>query len=167
MRNYCWCWLVYYFNHHRFQEIAGSLDSALIAGSLVPVQKLPSGPGNSQDLILKQSVTLLESLRSCWREDVFILSCSERFLRLSLQLLSRWVCTGSWMVCVLRCISTLFCWQRIHTWLHICECTIDTQTGCHQDWLLLKLVMLVATLDLNGLLQLSQKSLFTYALSLD
>lgn len=87
----------------RFQEIAGSLDSALIAGSLVPVQKLPSGPGNSQDLILKQSVTLLESLRSCWREDVFILSCSERFLRLSLQLLSRY---SNWLSSGLAALKT-------------------------------------------------------------
>ncbi|KAK7265566.1 hypothetical protein RJT34_33187 [Clitoria ternatea] len=81
----------------RFQEIAGSLDSALTASSLVPVQNSDAGNPNYQDLTLKQSVTLLESLRSCWREDVLVLSCSDRFLRLSLQLLSRysnWLSSG-------------------------------------------------------------------------
>ncbi|XP_042495891.1 conserved oligomeric Golgi complex subunit 2 [Macadamia integrifolia] len=70
----------------RFQEIAGALDSALTVTSLTPV----SNEGNPQELTLKQSVTLLESLRSCWREDVLVLPCSDKFLRLSLQLLSRY-----------------------------------------------------------------------------
>ncbi|KAJ9140181.1 hypothetical protein P3X46_030858 [Hevea brasiliensis] len=81
----------------RFQEIAGALDSALAATSLVLVQNSHSGHGNLQDLSLKQSATLLESLRSCWREDVHILSCSDKFLRLSLQLLARysnWLSSG-------------------------------------------------------------------------
>ncbi|XP_004515820.1 conserved oligomeric Golgi complex subunit 2 [Cicer arietinum] len=81
----------------RFQEIAGSLDSVLTTSSLVPVQNLDPGKTNYQDLTLKQSVTLLESLRFCWREDVFVLSCSDKFLRLSLQLLSRysnWLSSG-------------------------------------------------------------------------
>ena len=73
----------------RFQEIAGALDSALAGASLVPITLSDSYSGNSQDLTLKQSVTLLDCLRSCWREDVLILSCSDKFLRLSLQLLSR------------------------------------------------------------------------------
>ncbi|KAK9278492.1 hypothetical protein L1049_028058 [Liquidambar formosana] len=74
----------------RFQEIAGSLDSALTAASIVPVHNLHPGEGNSQDLTLKQSITLLESLRSCWREDVLVVSSSDKFLRLTLQLLSRY-----------------------------------------------------------------------------
>ncbi|WJX94495.1 Conserved oligomeric Golgi complex subunit 2 [Trifolium repens] len=81
----------------RFQEIAGSLDSALTTSSLVPVQSLDPSEANYQDLTLKQSVTLLESLRLCWREDVLVLSCSDKFLRLSLQLLSRysnWLSSG-------------------------------------------------------------------------
>ncbi|KAG4933058.1 hypothetical protein AAZX31_17G125200 [Glycine max] len=78
----------------RFQEIAGSLDSVLTTSSLVPVQNSDAGEANYQGLTLKQSVTLLESLRSCWREDVLVLSCSDRFLRLSLQLLSRY---SSWL----------------------------------------------------------------------
>lgn len=81
--------MIYVMISIRFQEIAGALDSALTATSLAPDQNGNSDHGTS--LTLKQSVTLLESLRSCWRDDVFVLSCSERFLRLSLQLLSRLV----------------------------------------------------------------------------
>ncbi|XP_062029511.1 conserved oligomeric Golgi complex subunit 2 [Rosa rugosa] len=78
----------------RFQEIAGALDSVLAATSLVPVHNIPSGQGDSPDLTLKQSATLLECLESCWREDVVVLSYSDKFLRLSLQLLSRY---SSWL----------------------------------------------------------------------
>ncbi|KAK4264502.1 hypothetical protein QN277_025666 [Acacia crassicarpa] len=81
----------------RFQEIAGALDSVLTTSSLVPVQNSDPGEASYQNLTLKQSVTLMESLRSCWREDVFFLSCSDKFLRLSLQLLARytsWLSTG-------------------------------------------------------------------------
>ncbi|KAA8540690.1 hypothetical protein F0562_024391 [Nyssa sinensis] len=75
----------------RFQEIAGALDSALTVAGLVPIQ------GNSEALTLKQSVSLLECLRSCWGDDVLVISCSDKFLRLSLQLLSRysnWLSAG-------------------------------------------------------------------------
>ncbi|XP_026402561.1 conserved oligomeric Golgi complex subunit 2-like [Papaver somniferum] len=81
----------------RFQEIAGSLDSALTATSLSPAQESQSTQRNPRDLTLKQSIALLESLRSCWREDVLIISSSDKFLRLSLQLLSRystWLSSG-------------------------------------------------------------------------
>ncbi|KAG6753203.1 hypothetical protein POTOM_043250 [Populus tomentosa] len=90
-------WNVGVYFSLRFQEIAGALDSALATTSLIPVHNSPSGNGSSQDLTLKQSVTLLESLRSCWREDFLILSCSDKFLRLTLQLLSRfsnWLSSG-------------------------------------------------------------------------
>ncbi|KAJ0527839.1 putative oligomeric Golgi complex, subunit 2 [Helianthus annuus] len=73
----------------RFQEIAGSLDSALVGSSLTPIQR--SG------LTLKQSVTLLECIRSCWKEDVLVISISDKFLRLTLQLISRyanWLSAG-------------------------------------------------------------------------
>ncbi|GAB4860459.1 Conserved oligomeric Golgi complex subunit 2 [Ancistrocladus abbreviatus] len=78
----------------RFQEIAGALDSALASSSLTLVQ---SSSNENQALTLKQSVTLLESLRSCWSEDVLVLSASDKFLRLALQLLSRyshWLSSG-------------------------------------------------------------------------
>ncbi|CAK7336686.1 unnamed protein product [Dovyalis caffra] len=90
-------WNVGVYFSLRFQEIAGALDSALAATSLIPVHSSHSGHGNSQDLTLKQSVTFLESLRSCWREDVLIVSCADKFLRLTLQLLSRfsnWLSSG-------------------------------------------------------------------------
>ncbi|CAK9188668.1 unnamed protein product [Ilex paraguariensis] len=88
---------VYFSLSLRFQEIARALDSALVVASLMPVQNSNSYQQNSQHLKLKQSVSLLECLRSCWREDVLVLSCSDKFLRLSLQLLSRysnWLSAG-------------------------------------------------------------------------
>lgn len=77
--------------HLRFQEIAGALDSALMTTTLVPSQK-SSNLESSQSLVLKQSISLMDCLRSCWRDDVLLLSCSDKFLRLFLQLLSRSVC---------------------------------------------------------------------------
>lgn len=73
----------------RFQEIAGALDSTLTAASLVPIQSSSSDDRDPRDLILQQSVSLLQCLRSCWRDDILVLSCSDKFLRLTLQLLSR------------------------------------------------------------------------------
>ncbi|MQL79813.1 hypothetical protein Taro_012234 [Colocasia esculenta] len=81
----------------RFQEIAGNLDSALIATTIALVPNIPSPQGNHEGLILKQSTVLLESLKSCWRDDVLVLSCSDKFLRLSLQLILRystWLTSG-------------------------------------------------------------------------
>ncbi|KAE8654776.1 elongation factor 1-delta 1-like isoform X1 [Hibiscus syriacus] len=90
-------WNVGVYFSLRFQEIAGALDSTLTAPSIVLVQNSGSGEEYSQNLSLKQSVTLLDSLRSCWNEEVLVLSCSDKFLRLSLQLLSRysnWLSSG-------------------------------------------------------------------------
>ncbi|KAE8668942.1 elongation factor 1-delta 1-like isoform X1 [Hibiscus syriacus] len=90
-------WNVGVYFSLRFQEIAGALDSALAAPSIVLAQNSGSGEEYSQNLTLKQSVTLLDSLRSCWNEEVLVLSCSDKFLRLSLQLLSRysnWLSSG-------------------------------------------------------------------------
>lgn len=84
-------WNVGVYFSLRFQEIAGALDSALSVARLVPVASDQRKP---QDLILKQSMSLLECLRSCWRDDVLVLSCSDKFLRLSLQLMSRF---SSWL----------------------------------------------------------------------
>ncbi|KAK3043270.1 hypothetical protein RJ639_002513 [Escallonia herrerae] len=81
----------------RFQEIAGALDSALMPTSLSPVQNSNTGEGRPFDLTLKQSISLLDCLRSCWKEDVLVISCSDKFLRLSLQLVSRysnWLSAG-------------------------------------------------------------------------
>ncbi|KAH7867403.1 hypothetical protein Vadar_032937 [Vaccinium darrowii] len=90
-------WNVGVYFSLRFQEIDGSLDSALTVASLVPIQISHSDKGNSQHLTINQSATRLECLMSCWREDVLVLSCSDKFLRLSLQLISRyshWVSAG-------------------------------------------------------------------------
>ncbi|KAL6537358.1 Conserved oligomeric Golgi complex subunit 2 [Orobanche minor] len=81
----------------RFQEIAGTLDSALMLGSLLPVHNSNSDLGEASELTLKQSVSLLACLRTCWSEDVLVISCSDKFLKLSLQLISRysnWLSTG-------------------------------------------------------------------------
>ncbi|CAN4077129.1 unnamed protein product [Withania somnifera] len=84
-------WNVGVYFSLRFQEIAGALDSALSVAGLVTVDSDERKP---QDLILKQSASLLECLVSCWRDDVFVVSCSDKFLRLSLQLMSRF---SSWL----------------------------------------------------------------------
>ncbi|KEH17618.1 hypothetical protein MTR_0004s0190 [Medicago truncatula] len=64
-----WNWKLQEYFALRFQEIAGSLDSVLTTSSHVSVQNLDPGEVNYQDLTLKSSVTLLESLRLCWREE--------------------------------------------------------------------------------------------------
>ncbi|KAK1318996.1 hypothetical protein QJS10_CPB04g00286 [Acorus calamus] len=90
-------WNVGVYFSLRFQEIAGALDSALVVPTIVPVQNAQPNDGGHNDLMLKQSIALVESLKSCWREDVFLLSCSDKFFRLSLQLVSRystWLSSG-------------------------------------------------------------------------
>ncbi|CAN8270864.1 unnamed protein product [Cochlearia groenlandica] len=80
-------WNVGVYFSLRFQEIAGGLDSALSSASQVFTDPDQRG---SHNLVLRQSVTLLESLRSCWKEDVLVFSAADKFLRLTLQLLSRY-----------------------------------------------------------------------------
>jgi hypothetical protein len=72
------------FNCLRFQEIAGGLESSL-AGPIKPIES----EGTTEKLLLKQSIKLLESLKICWSDDVLVFSHSDKFLRLSLQLLAR------------------------------------------------------------------------------
>ncbi|XP_042426787.1 conserved oligomeric Golgi complex subunit 2-like isoform X2 [Zingiber officinale] len=79
-------WNVGVYFSLRFQEIAGALDSALMASKVNPVDI----HGNHHKLTLKQSITLMESLKSCWSDDVLIIAHSDKFLRLSLQLISRY-----------------------------------------------------------------------------
>ncbi|ERN10008.1 hypothetical protein AMTR_s00013p00234340 [Amborella trichopoda] len=81
----------------RFQEIASALDLALMVTTITVVGNSHLNKGNSRELTLNQSVQLLECLRSCWKEDVFVHSLSDKFLRLSLELLSRyatWLSVG-------------------------------------------------------------------------
>ncbi|KAL5702562.1 Conserved oligomeric Golgi complex subunit 2 [Ranunculus cassubicifolius] len=81
----------------RFQEIAVALDNELMEPSLT-INENPHG--NLLHLTLKQSVTFLESLRSCWKEDVLVISSADKFLRLSLQLMSRY---STWLSAGLAC----------------------------------------------------------------
>nr|XP_029121526.1 conserved oligomeric Golgi complex subunit 2 isoform X2 [Elaeis guineensis] len=87
-------WNVGVYFSLRFQEIAGALDSALMVTAITTTENLHDSHGKHQKLTLKQSITLMESLRSCWSDDVLVLSYSDKFLRLSLQLLSRY---SSWL----------------------------------------------------------------------
>ncbi|KAM0947073.1 hypothetical protein DsansV1_C08g0082281 [Dioscorea sansibarensis] len=90
-------WNVGVYFSLRFQEIAGTLDSVLTAGSITLVDALHDNEGKRHKLLMRQSLALIESLRSCWNEDVIIFSCADKFLRLSLQLISRfssWLASG-------------------------------------------------------------------------
>ncbi|KAJ4818557.1 Conserved oligomeric Golgi complex subunit 2 [Rhynchospora pubera] len=85
-------WNVGVYFSLRFQEIAGTLDSSLTG----PIKTIESRE-ETQKLLLKQSIQLLESLKTCWSDDVLVFSHCDKFLRLSLQLLSRystWLSTG-------------------------------------------------------------------------
>ncbi|CAF2027898.1 unnamed protein product [Brassica napus] len=83
-------WNVGVYFSLRFQEIAGALDSALTSSSLVFIKDSDLDKQSFPNLMLRQSATLLESLRSCWKEDVLVFSAADKFLRLTLQLLSRY-----------------------------------------------------------------------------
>lgn len=82
----------------RFQEIAQSLDTALSAPTPSPIHVGSSRAADgSLGLALQSSVTLWECLQRCWKEGVYIEAVSDKFLRLTLQLLSRyttWLSTG-------------------------------------------------------------------------
>ncbi|EFJ16858.1 hypothetical protein SELMODRAFT_115746 [Selaginella moellendorffii] len=72
----------------RFQEIASSFDQTLTEG-LKRCQE--------SDFAFKSSDKLLECLQRCWDENVFVSSLSDKFLKLSLQLISRyarWLSAG-------------------------------------------------------------------------
>eukprot|EP00850_Spirogloea_muscicola_P000815 SM000003S11060 [mRNA] locus=s3:589045:594249:+ [translate_table: standard] len=85
-----------------FQEIAGALDQALRAPTVMVVappkaSAAAAGAGTTLNFAFQQTVMLWECLQRCWRPDVCIASIHDRFLRLSLQLLSRfsmWLSAG-------------------------------------------------------------------------
>ncbi|KAF8708780.1 hypothetical protein HU200_030169 [Digitaria exilis] len=86
-------WNVGVYFSLRFQEIAGGLDSTLTNTIN------PAGVNEAQEkpLLLKQSIKLLESLQACWSDEVLVFSHCDKFLRLSLQLISRyttWLSSG-------------------------------------------------------------------------
>eukprot|EP00897_Mesotaenium_endlicherianum_P006823 jgi/Mesen1/6169/ME000317S05297 len=95
-----------YFNL-RFGEIAEALDTVLQGKELSLVNPTKggepggkaegTGPDTELGLLLAPSTALWEALVTCWRPDVHVASLSDKFLRLSLQLLSRytaWVSAG-------------------------------------------------------------------------
>ncbi|OEL31588.1 Conserved oligomeric Golgi complex subunit 2 [Dichanthelium oligosanthes] len=77
----------------QWNEIAGGLDSTLTNTISPPATNEAQG----KRLLLKQSIKLLESLQSCWSDEVLVFSHCDKFLRLSLQLISRyttWLSSG-------------------------------------------------------------------------
>eukprot|EP00177_Eucheuma_denticulatum_P008769 GFKZ01015923.1.p1 GENE.GFKZ01015923.1~~GFKZ01015923.1.p1 ORF type:complete len:766 (-),score=122.52 GFKZ01015923.1:784-3081(-) len=85
----------------RFQEVTSKFDEVLEHGPAA----VDRGEGVRETVgllrtdmyLAESSVSLVKSLKRCWAEDVFLLSLTHRFLRLSLQLLARyatWVRTG-------------------------------------------------------------------------
>ncbi|KAG8098944.1 hypothetical protein GUJ93_ZPchr0013g35665 [Zizania palustris] len=78
-----------------WHDIAGGLDSALTA-TITPVG-MHENQTKPKILLLKQSIKLLESLQACWSDEVLVFSHSDKFMRLSLQLISRyttWLSSG-------------------------------------------------------------------------
>lgn len=64
------------------------MDNSLSAPS--GTQRGPARAGDVRlDLALSSSGTLWECLQRCWQDDVYIDAISDKFLRLTLQLLSR------------------------------------------------------------------------------
>ncbi|CAM0146670.1 unnamed protein product [Urochloa decumbens] len=86
-------WNVGVYFSLRFQEIAGGLDSTL-TNTISPAEM---NAAQGKLLLLKQSIKLLESLQACWSDEVLVFSHCDKFLRLSLQLISRyttWLSSG-------------------------------------------------------------------------
>ncbi|KAI5081012.1 hypothetical protein GOP47_0004195 [Adiantum capillus-veneris] len=73
----------------RFQEVAGDLDGALSATNLGRIAD------HSLGLALSPSAALERCLLKCWQPDVFVLSLSDKFLGLALQLMSRY---STWLL---------------------------------------------------------------------
>ncbi|KAJ4899541.1 hypothetical protein Rs2_13492 [Raphanus sativus] len=67
-----------------------SLGFCSTSSSLVFIQDSDLDKRSFPNIMLRQSATLLESLCSCWKEDVLVFSAADKFLRLTLQLLSRY-----------------------------------------------------------------------------
>ncbi|CAL4937086.1 unnamed protein product [Urochloa decumbens] len=86
-------WNVGVYFSLRFQEIAAGLDSTL-TNTISPAEM---NEAQGKLLLLKQSIKLLESLQACWSDEVLVFSHCDKFLRLSLQLISRyttWLSSG-------------------------------------------------------------------------
>ena len=79
--------------------------------------------GKISKIDAKPSVALLESLRSCWREEVLIHCSFDKFFFLSLQLLSKlWSFKSMFFFCLFFCpgclhLATYFLCHRYVSWL--------------------------------------------------
>ncbi|KAH9314170.1 hypothetical protein KI387_022797 [Taxus chinensis] len=74
----------------RFQEIASSLDSALATNSIIAFDNSHHNQDGVLGLTMNQTTVLLDCLHRCWQDDMYIASIGDKFLRLTLQLLSRY-----------------------------------------------------------------------------
>lgn len=84
----------------RFQEITSKFDADLQLGT-APAKTATSKSGSrllrSDMYRVQATVSMIDALRECWSERVFLKSLAHRFLRMSLQMLARymtWVRTG-------------------------------------------------------------------------
>eukprot|EP00240_Pyramimonas_obovata_P002752 CAMPEP_0118923858 /NCGR_PEP_ID=MMETSP1169-20130426/2236_1 /TAXON_ID=36882 /ORGANISM="Pyramimonas obovata, Strain CCMP722" /LENGTH=755 /DNA_ID=CAMNT_0006864913 /DNA_START=219 /DNA_END=2486 /DNA_ORIENTATION=- len=76
----------------RFQEIAGALDQALGSFTLNKVESKKGG-----QFAMSATTVVWECLEKCWADEIFLPALSDRFLKLALQLLSRyqgWLVSG-------------------------------------------------------------------------
>jgi len=72
----------------RFQEIAGALDKALAGNPMVKSQ------GPDPQFALEVTGVVWQRMQQCWAADTYLPALSDRFLRMSLQLVARFL---SWL----------------------------------------------------------------------
>lgn len=81
----------------RFLDITTAFDNALGEGPVNVPKETAATRGTTPGLLradvycVKATAALLAGLRRCWAEDVFLSALAHRFVRLSLQLLARYV----------------------------------------------------------------------------
>ncbi len=81
----------------RFSDITAAFDECLHSGPTPVVESANKMPGTGGGLLrsdvykVRATAALVAALRRCWSEDVFLPALTHRFVRLSLQLLARYV----------------------------------------------------------------------------
>lgn len=81
----------------RFADITTAFDKTLSEGPIEVPKETAATRGATPGLLrsdvygVKATASLVSSLKRCWAEDVFLSALSHRFVRLSLQLLARYV----------------------------------------------------------------------------
>lgn len=79
----------------RFQEIAGKFESCISANP-------KGGEGTDGKYLLNASCSILQCIKQCWDEKIFLPSLSYNFFRLTLQLISRF---SKWTCMTLKCVE--------------------------------------------------------------